>query len=743
MTLALVSHKFLDTKMIKSVKIVSKVSEQSNSGIYNKSLLLACERGDYVKLQQLLSDYEDVNLSPCDRYGNTLVHVASKLGHEECLRILLERNASHQVQNSNLSTPLHLAAKFNKETCARMLLEDGANACVRDDSGNSPLHYAAASGSPVIVELLLKEISSNPFYNTEMEIDALNATGKTPLHIAAHFGSSSCVELLLNYNADKNACDRHENTPLHFAAKSGSHECVRNLIEVGANMCEKNESLNTPLHYAAEIGSAESIKELLDNISLSGTYVIGNEIQAVNANKKNPLHLAAQSGSLKCVKILADSITNFSFCDTLLNTPLHYAAMSGSSKCVKYLIDKGANVLLQNKEKFTALSIILNRPDGEEILTEMMDEYIEIKTSDNGRQIAKVDFGLLWPRSVANKMAVANTLYTFRKEKTKLLLHPLLKVLVHMEWMNYKYLMMTRFGVYLVYLITLGVFVANLDMISKIFLFILSILVFIFNVFFFKRGRNIVSWWIVKSLLLCIPPVLSITAAAEAGNELCGIAFLTSFLCLSFYTSGISFIDKQIGMFIHVTWETLKHSFILFLVLFGFSLTFFVLYYDKDSDGFDNFWHAFLYTTLVLLQGDSWRDLPIFGGNSSSNAIEKEDGVYSNYFTDVLVNKRFVSIMVSLLFLILVIIALLNMLVTLAVTSGEVIKDFGQVYELWNRVQILYEYNELPWMCCQKIRSKMGMSITIEHGNIPTSLWHELLNVGAIFKHKKSEKSSY
>ncbi|KAJ4447091.1 hypothetical protein ANN_09090 [Periplaneta americana] len=219
-----------------------------NQGEVDEEKTKACERGDYVKLQQLLSDYEDVNLSPCDRYGNTLVHVASKLGHEECLRILLERNASHQVQNSNLSTPLHLAAKFNKETCARMLLEDGANACVRDDSGNSPLHYAAASGSPVIVELLLKEISSNPFYNTEMEIDALNAT-------------------------DKDACDRHENTPLHFAAKSGSHECVRNLIEVGANMCEKNESLNTPLHYAAEIGSAESIKELLDNISLSGGRV--------------------------------------------------------------------------------------------------------------------------------------------------------------------------------------------------------------------------------------------------------------------------------------------------------------------------------------------------------------------------------------------------------------------------------------------------------------------------------------
>jgi hypothetical protein len=194
-------------------------------------------------------------------------------------------------------------------------------------------------------------------------------------------------------------------------------------------------------------------------------------------------------------------------------------------------------------------------------------------------------------------------------------------------------------------------------------------------------------------------------------------------------------------MFIFVTKEIFKHSLVLLFVLVGFSLTFFVLYYEENDDSFNNFWDTFLYTTLVLLQGGGSESLRTFRGNRTANAVD-DDG-YVTYITEALSNLRFASIVASLLFLLIVIIALLNMLVALAIRGGDELRDYGQLYHLWSQTELLYEWHEVKRYFRRTHTAKMyelfyGKTyVTIGNRDVPKSLRDEL---SLVAKHKNKKK---
>jgi hypothetical protein len=192
-------------------------------------------------------------------------------------------------------------------------------------------------------------------------------------------------------------------------------------------------------------------------------------------------------------------------------------------------------------------------------------------------------------------------------------------------------------------------------------------------------------------------------------------------------------------MFIFVTKEIFTHSLVLLFVLVGFSLTFFVLYYEENDTSFNNFWHTFLYTTLVLLQGGGLGDLDTFNRNRTSDATD-DDG-YLTFITETLSSMRFASIVTSLLFLLIVVIALLNMLVALAIRGGDELRDYGQVYHLWSQAQLLYEWHEVKRYFRGAHTTKMYEIfydqdyVVIRHRDVPMSLRNEL-SIVAKYKNK-------
>jgi ankyrin repeat protein len=80
------------------------------------------------------------------------------------------------------------------------------------------------------------------------------------------------------------------------------------------------------------------------------------------------------------------------------NTPLHLAAMSRSADSVKYLIENGADLLLDNKDKHAALSMVLNSLSNvADILTEILNESIEVTKLNSGKEEFEVSMKVLCP----------------------------------------------------------------------------------------------------------------------------------------------------------------------------------------------------------------------------------------------------------------------------------------------------------------------------------------------------------
>jgi hypothetical protein len=508
-------------------------------------------------------------------------------------------------------------------------------------------------------------------------------------------------------------------TFLHLSVKSGSKKC-KVVWNQGANTVVKNLQITRPLHTEDMLNPLESdentshIAPNCDPVQScpteSDTFLEVHEVQNLfqlengmnSGNSKEGIQIlsAARAGNLKLIKNMCENKTNVSitYKDEMGNTPLHLAAMSGSADCVKYLVEKGANLLLENKNKRTALYVILhNIPNGEILLMEILSENIKVTTLADGKEELEISLKVLCPEN-QNKMAIVDRLYARHTSNKQLLSHPVLKTFIHWKWKDFQYYMWYRAAIFFLYLFLLTVFVFCRDGIyaytARYCLFLLSVQLIIFCFPYFVPGHY--SWIrrVSKILLFSVPPILTLISVSIHFNpEWSGVAYLFSWLSIPLYCTSFPTISHQAGMFIFVTKEVFKHCGIFFFVLAGFSITFYVLYHDLNTEEYKNFWYTFLHTNLVLLHGNSLGDYSTFRRNIT--ARNKSEGGYVTYVAQTLSARRFASIITSLLFVLLVIIALLNMLVALAVRSGNELMEYGQVYHLRNQTQVLYECYEV------------------------------------------------
>jgi len=464
-----------------------------------------------------------------------------------------------------------------------------------------------------------------------------------------------------------------------------------------------------------------------------------NGMNSENSKEGNSLLSAARAGNLERIKRIFRSEINvpLNYKDEKGNTSLHLAAMSGSADCVKYLVQKGADLLLENNNKCTALYVILNDvPNGEDLLIEVLNE--NITTSADGKEQTEISLKILCPEH-KNKMATVDRLYTRHTHYKKLLSHPVLKTLIRLKWKDFQNYMWYRAAIFFLYLLLLTFFVFHQDgryaATVRVYLGLLSIQLIIFCFPYIIPGQYSWTRRISKILLFTVPPILTLNSLSIQYNaEWFGVAYLLSWLSIPLHCTSFYVISHQAGMFIFVTREIFKHCLVFFIVLVGFSITFYVLYHDVGSKEYENFWYTFLYTCLVLLQGDSLGDYRMIPRNNTAATTSGRG--YVTYVTGALSGMRFASIITSLLFVLLVIIALLNMLVALAVRGGSEIIEYGQVYHLRNQAHVLYECYEVQnvlskWLSkCPFQRPKKPTNgkdkNKIEDRDIPRSMRNEL-----------------
>jgi ankyrin repeat protein len=254
--------------------------------------------GDRSLLAQLLevgADIESENTACM-----TPLMAAAASGHNDCIRLLLDRGANLHRVNIRHFSALTWAINYDRRETVPLLLEAGMDVNAPDQHeseylrGGTPIRHAIMHRLPEMTRLLIAHGAT---------MDVRDVRGQTPLHWAAMTCNPDVMRVLLDAGADVHAVGALQYTPLmrvvdHILVKKESHlACVRLLIERGADVNARAEHGKTALMMATGRGHIEIMRLLLD---------AGSDIEAKDEYGFTALALASTGldGSVEAVALL-------------------------------------------------------------------------------------------------------------------------------------------------------------------------------------------------------------------------------------------------------------------------------------------------------------------------------------------------------------------------------------------------------------------------------------------------------
>ncbi len=296
-------------------------------------LHFACEKGHINTIHHLLRS----NCNPCfaDYNKDTAVHIVSRNGHTQCLKLLFEcGRIDINALNVRKRTPLHLAC-FNGRysSIAFLLTKANCNPNIQDENGNSPLH------------LCIPNIHQADLY-------------------------SGCFQELISYEKVKpNQRNQLHQTPLHLACINGLHHFVRFLAVRldSSTSISKDVFGNTPIHYSTQNGHLECLKVLVPNLKDNSVFTIENN------DNQTILHLACIKGHLSVFKYLLSIVfdrqlsrfnrstklpVDINDIDRRGRTLLHHASVQGHALIAQHLLlNMRCHALVKDIDGFTPLQL--------------------------------------------------------------------------------------------------------------------------------------------------------------------------------------------------------------------------------------------------------------------------------------------------------------------------------------------------------------------------------------------------
>ncbi|MFA5086826.1 MAG: ankyrin repeat domain-containing protein [Candidatus Paceibacterota bacterium] len=256
----------------------------------------------------------------------------AKNGNSKDLKALINAGADVNAEDSSGETPLILASYNNNLATVEELIKSGADVNAKDLMEQTPLMLASGKGHLDIVKELIKDGA---------DVNAEDINKLTPLMTASHNGYLNIVEELIKSGADVNVKKINGETALILACENGSIDVIKKLIKSGADVNAKNFYGETALDIVFERGDFGIVNELIKGGANSNKSIV-----LVNASFNNDINTVK-----KMVQAGADvNIQNFDKW-----TALMYASDKGYLDIVKELIRAGANVNTTNSIGWTAL----------------------------------------------------------------------------------------------------------------------------------------------------------------------------------------------------------------------------------------------------------------------------------------------------------------------------------------------------------------------------------------------------
>lgn len=315
--------------------------EQQTESNHDTALSMAAAGGhdDLVKL--LLQRGSE--LEHRDKKGCTPLILSATGGHASTVQMLLDQGADIEAQSDRTKdTALSLACSGGRQEAVEVLIAGSANFEHRNVSDYTPLSLAASGGYIGIVKILLA-------HGAEINSRTGSKLGISPLMLASMNGHTATVKLLLDMGADINAqIETNRNTALTLACFQGRHEVVSLLVERRANIEHRAKTGLTPLMEAASGGYIEVGRVLLEK---------GADVNAppVPSSRDTALTIAADKGHQKFCDLLLSRGAIVEVRNKKGSTPLWLAANGGHLEVCQLLARYSADVNSQDNRKVSVL----------------------------------------------------------------------------------------------------------------------------------------------------------------------------------------------------------------------------------------------------------------------------------------------------------------------------------------------------------------------------------------------------
>ncbi len=324
-----------------------------------------------AELGDVLSSAPEFRVEEClssDRSGDTLLHVACRLGSVQVLQ--------------------HLITTFR---------DPALNLRVTNHEGKSPLHEAAQFCQAETVTWLL-DVGRVP-------VDPLKRADWTPLMLACtKRGNLSVVDALLKHGADNSLANKDGWTPFHLACREGDVNIMGRLIQVCPDSWRtKSKNGRTPLHSSAQAGDLTSLTWLLDMCpfptdeqdSCGSTSLMdalrlgrtdcaavlvakGHDLKKTDKMERDCFKVACHAGQAKAVRWLIDEhgadVNGGGCCSKNGMAPLHWAALEGQCEVMEILLEKGADKEAKDGRGRTAIDMARALRNGKEAVEMLSPE---------------------------------------------------------------------------------------------------------------------------------------------------------------------------------------------------------------------------------------------------------------------------------------------------------------------------------------------------------------------------------
>ncbi|KAK6912023.1 PGG domain [Dillenia turbinata] len=282
----------------------------------------AIVRNDVATFLRLVRENKSILQQRCATSGNTVLHLASRLGHYELVaKIVKFKPELVEAENQKLETPLHDACRQNNPKILSLFLGTNPWAASKlNDMNQSALYVACSTGLPEMVKLLLNQ------------------------------------RMILKARPDfAQRTDKNGQSALHYACGQGHLTITKEFLRLDTTLSQQyDNSGRTPLHLAAMNGKTAILNEFVS--------MAPNAFQAITAQGETVFHLSVrynQHHSLMFLVQLLGDTPLFKLPDQNGNSVLHLAALKGYSKIYEYLLNRTKiDIFARNQDGLTALDIL-------------------------------------------------------------------------------------------------------------------------------------------------------------------------------------------------------------------------------------------------------------------------------------------------------------------------------------------------------------------------------------------------